>query len=1333
LPVTLPTPTRVGYDFAGWYDNSACTGTAITTIPVGTTGNKEFWAKWTTKTYTITYNNVSGISNPNPTSYTIETPTITLVDLSREGYTFDGWYDNANFRGSKVTTIPLGSTGNKEFWAKWTVKTYTITYNNVNGATNTNPTSYTIETPTITLVDLSREGYTFDGWYDNANFRGSKVTTIPLGSTGNKEFWGKWTAKTYTITYNNVSGVPNSNPTSYTIETPTITLVDLSREGYTFDGWYDNANFRGSKVTTIPLGSTGNKEFWGKWTAKTYTITYNNVSGVPNSNPTSYTIETPTITLVDLSREGYTFDGWYDNANFSGSKVTTIPLGSTGNKEFWGKWTPKTYTITYNNISGVTSNPNPTSYTIETPTITLVDLSCEGYTFDGWYDNANFSGSKVTTIPLGSTGNKEFWGKWTPKTYTITYNNISGVTNNPNPTSYTIETPTITLVDLSREGYTFDGWYDNANFSGSKVTTIPLGSTGNKEYWAKWTVKTYTITYNNVSGATNPNPTSYTIETPTITLIDLSREGYTFDGWYDNANFSGSKVTTIPLGSTGNKEFWAKWTPITYTITYNNVSGASNPNPTSYTIETPTITLIDLSREGYNFNGWYDNADFTGSEVTTIPLGSTGNKTFYAKWTPKNYTITYHNVYGVTNTNPTSYTIETPTITLADLARDGYDFDGWYDNADFTGSEVTTIPLGNTGNKEFWAKWTAKTYTITYNNVSGASNSNPTSYTIETPTITLVDLSREGYTFDGWYDNANFSGNAVTIISQGSTGNKEFWAKWTAITYTIIYHTGEASSLPDESYTIESPEITLPTPTWTGHNFLGWFADANFTGNAITIIPTGSTGDKEYWAKWDTIRFTITITKGANGTVVPAGNSSGEVTVDYGNTVSFSFAPDNGYQVDVVTVDGNTITPTPSGYTFDNVTANHTLSVTFKELPPNTYNLTLQAEPLDLGSVFGAGTYTAGSDANISAKANANAEFVNWTLDGQEYSKNPETSVTMDANKTLIAHFKLKPKPKYQISVTVDPANAGTVTGSGEYEENRVCTLEQTPSDKYKFLGYFLDGNLLSNNARYSFSVTRDMHIIARYEKITEYYTVKVTANAGGTAKASPTTVEAGKTSTLEAVPDANHKFVKWTTSSGEFISSDNPLVITVIKDTTFVAHFEKEEILNSIVITRDLEENVSVSVGGTLILEVNVKDDLDYDLSYQWYKDNEKLANATSRIYTKDKVTVADAGNYYCKISNSAGHEKNSKTAKVSVISGLQEQQNLLEVYFDGDRVLINNPENLEIKNIQLIDLTGVNRLTTNNAESVFSLPTLLPNGVYMLVIEHSLGYDVYKIIKAK
>jgi uncharacterized repeat protein (TIGR02543 family) len=98
---------------------------------------------------------------------------------------------------------------------------------------------------------------------------------------------------------------------------------------------------------------------------------------------------------------------------------------------------------------------------------------------------------------------------------------------------------------------------------------------------------------------------------------------------------SGEAVTGIPPGSTGDKTFYARWTPVDYSINY-KLNGGSNAegNPLVYTIESSIITFVSAVRTGYAFGGWYDNAGLSGEAVTGIPSGSTGNKTFYAKWTP---------------------------------------------------------------------------------------------------------------------------------------------------------------------------------------------------------------------------------------------------------------------------------------------------------------------------------------------------------------------------------------------------------------------------------------------------------------------------------------------------------------------------------------------------------------------------------------------------------------------------------------------------------------------------------------------------------------------------
>ena len=128
----------------------------------------------------------------------------------------------------------------------------------------------------------------------------------------------------------------------------------------------------------------------------------------------------------------------------------------------------------------------------------------------------------------------------------------------------TVETEGFETIQMphnpTRSGYIFDGWYTDESwtelFTKEYFSNIELRK--DKYIYSKWELETYTIIYENVNGASNPNPTTYTIESDNIDLVDITLDGYTFLGWY-----SGSfKVTQIAKGSTGDFFVTAKWEEI---------------------------------------------------------------------------------------------------------------------------------------------------------------------------------------------------------------------------------------------------------------------------------------------------------------------------------------------------------------------------------------------------------------------------------------------------------------------------------------------------------------------------------------------------------------------------------------------------------------------------------------------------------------------------------------------------------------------------------------------------------------------------------------------------
>ena len=243
--------------------------------------------------------------------------------------------------------------------------------------------------------------------------------------------------------------------------------------------------------------------------------------------------------------------------------------------------------------------------------------------------------------------------------YTITYNLnggslAKGRTAQEKCTRYNAE---ITLPQMEKNGYEFLGWATSEG--GEKVyddeDTITVSA--DTELYALWQTVSYGIVYE-LNGGTldEENPSSYTVETPTITLQNPTRTSYTFAGWYTNSSFTGNKITQISKGSYGNKTLYAKWTPTTYTITYNLNGGTNdNENPASYTIESETITLAAPTRTGYIFAGWYTD-EYYSADITEIPTGSTENKNLYAKWEHILYTADTINEIDLSKLNET-YTI----------------------------------------------------------------------------------------------------------------------------------------------------------------------------------------------------------------------------------------------------------------------------------------------------------------------------------------------------------------------------------------------------------------------------------------------------------------------------------------------------------------------------------------------------------------------------------------------------------------------------------------------------------------------------------------------------
>ena len=293
---------------------------------------------------------------------------------------------------------------------------------------------------------------------------------------------------------------------------------------------------------------------------------------------------------------------------------------------------------------------------------------------------------------------------------------------------------------------------------------------------------------------------------------------------------------------------------------------------------------------GYAFDGWYVSGnpnpkwDFSDCVTDNLNLDAHWNKVYQVTLQTNGGTI-------AAGREIKSYT-EGTTLTLpggGDITRGGYTFAGWYEDSGFSGSPVTEISITDTGDKTFYAKWSAKTYIVKLETNGGkiADGKDVTDYTCGTGAALPGggDIIRKGYTFEGWYTDSGFSGSPVTEISSTDTGNKTFYAKWKQNTVPVTPaqtehndanhdntnhdnsgDTKESSGTAPVSY----PVLTFDTcggssikavrawkghminlsgyrPTREGYEFSGWYADWNLT-QPITEIRLD--GNRTVYAGW---------------------------------------------------------------------------------------------------------------------------------------------------------------------------------------------------------------------------------------------------------------------------------------------------------------------------------------------------------------------------------------------------------------------------------------------------------------------------------------------------
>lgn len=348
-------------------------------------------------------------------------------------------------------------------------------------------------------------------------------------------------------------------------------------------------------------------------------------------------------------------------------------------------------------------------------------------------------------------------------------------------------------IDGSCVTYTYNGKTELPTTAGSYLVKVAVkGATGYAD--TEFELGYYTIlgTDNNskivmsfvTNGGTTIEPIIAAAETDITAPAAPAREGYTFEGWYSDVTLK-TKVETLPTRMPDSSiTYYAKWTPVEYTITYNGLEGA-NPvsNPVTYTIETPDFTLTNPTKPGYAFKGWQVGDESTVAQTVEIKKGTTGDMTFTAKFEQETYAITYVECAEGAKTYKMG-----DTVTLSVPAdRKGYTFMGWTLNIDgrtmVQDKSETTLPTHLYGDMTVTGIWLANDQTLTFHANGGtfsAKFGGKETYAVTAKTDSKFKLpdapTRPGYTFQGWFMEAN--GTTAFDAAVMPNSNTTIYAKW---------------------------------------------------------------------------------------------------------------------------------------------------------------------------------------------------------------------------------------------------------------------------------------------------------------------------------------------------------------------------------------------------------------------------------------------------------------------------------------------------------------------------------------------------------------------------
>ena len=691
-----------------------------------------------------------------------------------KGYLFSGW--NTEEDGSGDDYFPGDTYSENEalyLYAQWTPIKYTVAYNG-NGSTSGSMLTQTFtygKSYNLAANGFVRSNYHFAGWNTKADGSGTSyadkqsVKNLATKNGTKVTLYAQWAKNTYTIRFHANGGIGSMADVTVPYDTVySLPKNQFTLKGYQFDEWIDADHSmaiddEGNISRTSAQSRSDVVDLYAQWTPNEYYVAYNsnkpngatgNISGTMAKSNHEY--DTSNNLKVNGYRlTGWTFQNWNTKADGSGTSytdkqsVTNLTATNGATVTLYAQWKANTYTVKYDGNGSTGGSTASSSHTYDTAkTLTANGFTKTGYTFKGWNTKADGSGTsyadKASVKNLSSTNGATvtLYAQWTANKYTVTYNANGGSgTMATDTVSYGTGYVTKTNA-FARTGYTFKGWNEKADGTGTDWTgwigkSWTWTYTKNITLYAQWRINQYTLTitgdsgvetitgsgtynYGTIANVTYQIKPGYHIKNITGTTADGDPNGV----WTGHTGKGGTVNDTWTVKAC-NRTAVVHTEPNTYTIKYdgNGNTGGSTANSSHTYDAAKALTANGYTRTGYSFNGWNTKAD--GSGITYADKASVKNLTsvngatviLYAQWSINSYTLTYNPNGGSVSPTSKSLTYNSAYGTLPTPTRKGYAFTGWFTAAS-GGTKVSESTKMGTGNITIYAHWKANVLRVNY-------------------------------------------------------------------------------------------------------------------------------------------------------------------------------------------------------------------------------------------------------------------------------------------------------------------------------------------------------------------------------------------------------------------------------------------------------------------------------------------------------------------------------------------------------------------------------------------------------------------------------------------